>query len=73
MRDEQIARAQQQIDEIERASAALQALVSGDAPASSPSQQRREIAVGRALEGVELGGQRFVARPSTASRSMPLP
>ena len=73
MRREQIARAQQQIDEIERAGALLQRLVSVDDAAELFVQQRREIAVGRALERVELVHQRFVRGPHRVARSTSAP
>ena len=63
MADQQIACAQQQIDEIERARAALQLFVSRERARELLAQQRREVGVGRALKFVELVHQRFIGGP----------
>src|SRR5206468_7013259 len=60
---EQVARAQQQIHEVERARAALQRFVAGDHAAELLAQQRREVAIGGALKRVELVRQGFVGGP----------
>ena len=64
MRREQIARAQQQIDEVERAGAALERFVAVDDIAQLVVQQRGEIAVGGALKRVELAASAIRRRPT---------
>ena len=61
--DQQIARAQQQIDEVERAGALLEALVAHDHLAQLDVEQRGEVAVRGALKLVERRHRRFVGRP----------
>ena len=68
MRHQQIAGAQQQIDEVQRACAALQRLVAGDDIPQLLAQERGEIAVGGTLKRVELGGQRLVGGPDLVAR-----
>ena len=60
---EQIARAQQQVDEIERAGALLQSFVSRHNLAKLFAEERCEIGVGSGLERVEIRHQRFIGRP----------
>ena len=61
---QQIAGAQQQVDEIERAGALLEPLVAGNGIAKLVVQQGGEVAVGRILEPVELAASASRRRPT---------
>ena len=71
--DEQVARAQQQVDEIERAGALLQLLVAVDDVAQLLVQQRREIGSRRRAETRRARASALRTPAHTASRVTPAP